>query len=254
MEKVLNLYKPVGVTPLELIEAFKEKNKEYALVKMGYAGRLDPLAEGVLLVLVGDENKKKEKYEKLPKEYVTEVLFGVTTDTYDSMGIIENIVLNEITLEKVLLELSQFEGQYLQSYPPYSSKTVNGKPLYYWSRKNKLDEIKIPTQQVTIYSIKHIAFKKMRTEQIVGKIVKNIALVHGDFRQKEIIKNWEEINSLHKNNFWPVVTLRIQCSSGTYIRTLAHQLGNSMKTGAIAVSIKRTCVGDYTIDNSVTIF
>ena len=62
-KKVLNLYKPQGVTPLELIDRFRQKHPEYKDEKLGYAGRLDPMAEGILLVLVGDENKKRKTYE-----------------------------------------------------------------------------------------------------------------------------------------------------------------------------------------------
>ena len=84
MKKILNLYKEVGETPLERLERFKKDNSEYANEKMTYAGRLDPMAEGVLIVLVGEECLNKEKYLGLDKEYEFEVLFGFRTDTYES--------------------------------------------------------------------------------------------------------------------------------------------------------------------------
>ena len=74
MKNVINLYKPVGLSPLQVIEKFRLKHREYGKVKLGYAGRLDPMAEGVLMVLVGDENKKIRDYLKFDKEYRAEIL------------------------------------------------------------------------------------------------------------------------------------------------------------------------------------
>src|SRR5579871_234239 len=91
MQTILNLYKPIGKTPLEVIREFQIQNPEYQNVKLGYAGRLDPMAEGVLLVLVGEENKKRKEYERLKKEYEFTVLFGIETDSYDALGTVKNI-------------------------------------------------------------------------------------------------------------------------------------------------------------------
>ena len=87
MDKVLNLYKQAGETPLECILRFKKDNPQFENVPMTYAGRLDPLAEGVLLVLSGKEVHRKEEFLNLRKEYEVEVLFGVGTDTFDVMGL-----------------------------------------------------------------------------------------------------------------------------------------------------------------------
>ena len=80
------LYKKIGETPLECLNRFKVENSEYESLPMTYAGRLDPMAEGLLLVLVGEECKKKEDYLYLSKEYEIEVLFGFETDTADVLG------------------------------------------------------------------------------------------------------------------------------------------------------------------------
>ncbi|MCE9548798.1 tRNA pseudouridine(55) synthase TruB, partial [Candidatus Nomurabacteria bacterium] len=83
MKKVIVLNKKEGETPLQALDKFRVKNKEYKYIKMTYAGRLDPMASGLLLALAGEETKNKEKYLKLKKEYDFEVLFGFATDTYD---------------------------------------------------------------------------------------------------------------------------------------------------------------------------
>ncbi len=86
MDKVIKIYKKKGETPLECIGNLKKQDENLKLLSMTYAGRLDPLAEGVLLILVGDEVNNKNEYLKLPKEYEVDILFGFGTDTYDLMG------------------------------------------------------------------------------------------------------------------------------------------------------------------------
>ena len=97
LPKVLNLYKKIGETPLERIKRFKADNPEYAMLKMSYAGRLDPMAEGVLLVLVDGENKNREKYLNFSKEYEADIIFGIGTDTHDVLGKIARINLENGT-------------------------------------------------------------------------------------------------------------------------------------------------------------
>jgi tRNA pseudouridine55 synthase len=70
MEQVITVNKPIGLTPLQAVTQFRKKFPLYASEKIGYAGRLDPMAEGLLLLLVGDNNKTKEQYEQLDKEYL----------------------------------------------------------------------------------------------------------------------------------------------------------------------------------------
>ena len=84
---IFNVFKPIGISPLGAIKALKEKYPELKNEKMTYAGRLDPLAEGALLILAGNAVHEKEKYLKLDKEYEGEILFGFTTDTYDILGL-----------------------------------------------------------------------------------------------------------------------------------------------------------------------
>ena len=120
MDKVVNVYKPISPTPLQVVEKFREKHPEYAESKISYAGRLDPLAEGVLLLLIDKENKKREKYQKLDKEYEFEVLFGAATDTYDLLGIVDDKPPKRVQPSRrsgglnpiVLLEMSNEEISY----------------------------------------------------------------------------------------------------------------------------------------------
>lgn len=235
MQKTALFYKRVGETPLESIKRFKNENPKFMSETISYAGRLDPMAEGVLLLLLGGENKNRKKYQDLDKEYETEIVLGVTTDTFDSLGIIVKS-LDQTPLGKRELNsrLKRLVGKNLQEYPPYSSKAVRGKPLYWWARNNKISEIELPKRNVEIYDIKKIGERFASGKVLRDEVVDRLSLVNGDFRQKEILLNWDEFGLKNKDKEFKVVKLHVSCSSGTYIRRLASDLGG------MCLTIKRT--------------
>ena len=253
MEKVINVYKKCGQTPLECINNLKKDNENLRLLPMTYAGRLDPLAEGVLLILVGDECKKKDEYLNLPKEYEVEVLFGFATDTYDVMGKIMN---KQATSEKLFenssdlltVILPNFIGKIKQSYPPYSSRPVDGKPLWEWAREDKLGEIEIPDHDVFVESIEIIEDKEISGEDLLKDIKDKISKVEGDFRQKEILNLWEEELSNKNEENYKIIKLKISCGSGVYVRGIAHSIGEKLGIKALALKIVRTRIGEYEIN------
>ncbi|MEI7513657.1 MAG: hypothetical protein WCJ74_03505, partial [bacterium] len=206
MDKVLNLYKRAGETPLLCILRYKKDNPQFENVPMTYAGRLDPLAEGVLLVLTGKEVHRKEEFLNLRKEYEVEVLFGFETDTFDVLGLplsfprrresmpeskseirstksetnskskiknskqeltnsaIAEFVnsnggkLFEVDVEKAL---KNFVGKNIFEYPQYSSKTVNGKPLFSLARGGELEDVEMPKREVEIYSLEILNWREI---------------------------------------------------------------------------------------------
>lgn len=145
------------------------------------------------------------------------------------------------------MTMAGFVGERVQPYPPYSSKTVNGKPLFQYARENKLSDIEIPSRKITIYSIKVLEDRKIDQKDLHDLIKQRISLVTGDFRQKEILEGWEKFFAGKQGQGFLVMKFSISCSSGTYVRSLAHELGKKLGTGAIALSIKRTRVGDYSL-------
>lgn len=241
------LIKPLGQTPLQAVEEFKSKNPEYKNAKVSYAGRLDPMAEGLLLLLIGDENKKRDEYEGLDKTYLTEIVFGITTDSFDGLGMLENTSLDTPKIQDIKNVLKSFTGKQMQSYPPYSSKAVRGKPLFWWSRKKMLSEIEIPKRNIEIFSIKILNIKKINGEILVKDILKRIEKVEGDFRQEEIVKSWGEFYKANKDRKFLKAELGVRCSSGTYIRRLASDIGHKLSSGAFCLSIKRTKIGDFSL-------
>ena len=243
------LDKEVGETPLECLERERARlvaagHREFAEIPMTYAGRLDPMAEGKLLILVGDECKEKEKYLGLDKEYEVEIVFGIATDTYDVLGIIKKVDDKKVVDSFIESIPTRYVDKFDQPYPPFSSKPVSGKPLFEHARANTLDDIEIPTKQVEIYSIIMLGGQNKIGVTIADEALIKIAKVRGDFRQKEIIAGWHNFQNKYAQTIFKSITLGIFCSSGTYMRSLAEKMGKDTGVGAMALSIKRIRISD----------
>ena len=189
--------------------------------------------------------KNKEKYLGLDKEYEFEILWGFETDTHDILGILSKDRLSESPIfDESFLE--GLRGKFNQKYPSYSSKTVHGKPLFWWAREGRLSEIEIPKREVEVYEIEFLGNRKIGGEELLKNIKERVKKVRGDFRQKRIIKKWEEaLGGFAKKpaSKFLISKVKVRCSSGTYIRGIVEDLGKKMGFGAIAFSIKRTKVG-----------
>ncbi len=263
MKKIILLNKKEGETPLEALEAFRAKNPKYKDSKMTYAGRLDPLASGALLILVGEETKQKEQYLKLPKEYEFSVLFGFTTDTFDILGKVvkaaglKHIFKKSDLEKKIKKNLKFFTGKFTQAYPMYSSRTVKGKPLFMYARSG--ESVASPEHEVYVQSLKFLKIKKISAQKLSENIEKRIGKVKGparsrpigraggDFRQKEILKIWQKKLKSHQKSAsgFLVADFHIKCGSGTYIRAIASDLGEKIGIPSLALSIKRTKIGKW---------
>lgn len=260
IQSVLRLHKEIGETPLACMERFRGGNPEYTDVSMTYAGRLDPLADGLLLVLTGEECKKKENYLGLDKEYVCEVLLGVGTDTYDVLGLVLRSfskaggMVTEKTAkiaeqfspsEAIAKTLDTFIGRHTQPYPPYSSRTVHGKPLFIYAREGTLGDIEIPRKEIEVYSIELVSTREITREELLTEVLKKIATVQGDFRQEVSIESWKKVLQEEGQEKYVIATIRASVSSGTYMRSLACELGKKLGISALAFSITRTRVGTF---------
>lgn len=254
---ILNLYKEKGETPLERMRRFVITSLEYSTQPMTYAGRLDPMAEGVLLVLIDEDVHKKEDYLSLSKEYIFEVLFGVETDTYDVLGKItaedkevEFQQGNTLLKRSIMDFITKYQGNVVQHYPPYSSKTVNGKPLWQWAREGRLDEITLPEHTVLIHEHTLLRLEDVPMEKIRERIMRDIALASGDFRQEDIKKTWADFFEKNLKKTFITATITVHCGSGTYVRSIVHDLGKFLGVGATTLHILRTKVGDFSSETS----
>ncbi len=236
----------MGETPLECLERFRQSNSKYENIKMTYAGRLDPMAEGELLVLLGEECQNKDKYLGLDKEYEFEVLFGLQTDTYDILGLphLEVEPPSEYDVarhqEKVERFLKNIKGKQVQKYPPFSSKTIGGKPLFELTKEGSLDEQQLPEREIEVYETNFMKSYWMTGRDLKLEIFKRILLVHGDFRQEEILQNWEKNLNGREGEQFLISKIRIKCSGGTYVRGLVNSLSERISYPAVTFWIKRT--------------
>ena len=240
----LLLYKEVGETPLECIERARRANGIAENIPMTYAGRLDPMAEGVLLALVGEECKEKEKFLGFDKEYEIEVLFGVATDTLDVLGVIQRVDADVAGGAKIS---ERYVGTFSQKYPAFSSKTVAGKALHTHARENTLpkDGREMPERDVKIYSIDFLGQREMVGADIAKQAIEKVSKVKGDFRQQEIIAGWQDFAVKNAAIRFSIIKIRVKCSTGTYMRVLAETIGKDAGTNAIAFSINRIAIGQY---------
>lgn len=253
MKRFVVLNKKVGETPLTAVTLWKQRHPTYADVPVSYAGRLDPMASGKLLVLIGDECKKQTAYTGLDKEYVIEVLFGVGSDTGDALGIVSSSA-QAVTKDALQKALVAECGAHERAYPIFSSKTVNGKPLFLHALEGTIDTIRIPTHQEHIYTIKQKKFETIEAKTLQSRVASYLVKVPttqepskmrgADFRIAEVRASWQKVFA-HPQPSYVVVTLRVACGTGTYMRSLAPRLAQALGTKGLLLSISRTRIGKY---------
>ncbi len=210
MNGILIINKPSNYTSHDVVS----KVKKILKVKVGHTGTLDPMATGVLPLLLGEGTKLSEYLTNHDKVYEAMLKLGTKTDTADTEGnIIEEkeVNLNNLESKNVLKVLNSFVGKQMQIPPIYSAIKVNGKKLYEYARSG--EQVQIPQREIEIYSME---------------------LLKIDKKEKTI-------------------EFKVHCSKGTYIRTLCEQIAEKLETVGYMQNLKRFKVGSFSIDNSVTI-
>lgn len=255
MQRVV-INKSIGVTPLEALNAWKKQHPAYTDTPTAYAGRLDPMASGKLLVLLGDECKRQKKYTDLDKVYDIEVLLDVSTDTGDVLGIPGIAHAHTHPVDAAVRSmLRKHVGTKRLPYPAFSSKTVDGKPLFLYALSGTLNSIVIPEHDETVYRIQcrgiatvSEADLALRIQTILATVPRSVEpskTLGADFRQDEIRERWSELFASLPDRTFSILSLRVSCGSGTYMRTLAGRIGESLGTSALALSIHRRGIGRY---------
>ena len=254
MRRYVVLEKKRGETPLMALNAWRSRNPQYADVPATYAGRLDPMAEGKLLILLGEECKKQERYTNLDKEYVIDVLFDVGSDTGDALGLVE-LAKRETRVDFTHLKnaFRAEKGVHERPYPAFSSKVVHGKPLFLHALEGTIGMIPIPLHTERIYEIERLSSTLMSAKELKEYVHEFLSLVPRtnepskrlgeDFRIDAVRDHWEAVFRQAGNRRFVTVRLRVVCGSGTYMRALAERLGKVFHTKALALSIRRTKIG-----------
>lgn len=255
MDKYVVLNKLVGETPLQAAEKYRLSHPELKDVPMAYAGRLDPMASGKLLVLLGDECKKQTEYHSLDKAYRFEVLLGTSSDTGDVLGLIDWHTATNFDEEQIKKVIKSLRGPLSLPYPKFSSKTVKGKPLHVWTLEDRLGEIEIPSADTHVYSLKLTDLRTESVEEVYEKALKRIESIPPvteasktlgrDFRRSEVRIAWQVWLEHHRGLQVQIVTVDCIASSGTYMRSLSEEIGRRLGTEGLAYSIHRSQMGRY---------
>jgi len=257
MRRYVVIDKHVGETPLQALERFRHDAELSSEIPLAYAGRLDPMASGRLLILIGDECKRQEEYHGLDKEYLFEVLLGVSSDTGDVLGCITpdtrpGLKSSRPGLVSVARELI---GVLELPYPHFSSKTVKGKPLHTWTLEGRLDEIEIPTYAGEIYRLDLMNVGEAPIDALVElaslkieslpPVTDERKAIGNDFRRADVRDSWKTFHESRTQETYTIAQFRCICSSGVYMRTLAEEIAKQLNTTGLALSIHRLNIGVY---------
>lgn len=207
--KILAIWKPKGPTSHDVVDILRQKT---GLKRIGHAGTLDPLAEGILVVGFGREaTKKLGGIIAGDKEYQADITLGIVSETFDAEGPLEELKVDQIPkleeIEEVITK--KFTGLIEQIPPAHSALKIKGRRAYKIKRSG--EDLKMKPRKIFIEKIKIIKYS------------------------------------------FPLLIIHISCGTGTYIRSLAHDLGQELKTGGYLNNLVRLRVGEFTKDQILTI-
>ncbi len=238
---IFSVQKMRGETLATLLARFRSENNLSLTTKLTYAGRLDPMAEGLVLILAGESRFQKDKLLGLTKIYEMEIMLGISTDTEDVLGLITDVNFEKVEENKIRQIINEITSITSLAYPMYSSVPVAGKALFMHAREGNV--VEIPEKKVSISNVEILEIRNAAINDL--NIISDIKKVEGDFRQAEIINKWQE--HLDKNNEVILIKIRASVSSGTYMRSLARWVGEQLGVPALAYTIRRTSIGEYSL-------
>jgi tRNA pseudouridine55 synthase len=216
-QNILLVDKPKGITSFDVIRILRRK---LGIRKMGHAGTLDPMASGLMIIGVNEGTKKMSEFLKLPKVYIADVLLGKKTDTGDMEGrVITESDVPEISEEKIRVAIAGLIGKHSLPVPMYSAVKIGGRPLY------------------------KIARKKEKGGELTEE-EKNIT---------PPVKEMEVLSARLLETKGNVLTIEMEVSSGSYIRTLGEELGRRLGYPATLAGLRRTKIGEFLIEDAMII-
>jgi tRNA pseudouridine55 synthase len=206
--------KEAGLTSHDVVQKVRRLLKQK---KIGHCGTLDPDATGLLLLTLGTATRLTRFLIRAPKVYEGEIRLGVATDTYDASGrVVSEAPAGQVaalTREAVAEAMHRFEGEIEQKPPPYSAKKINGVKYYELARRG--EEVPDEAKEVTVF----------------------------EFAPRD------EMDELADGR----IRFRLACSSGTYARGLAHDLGMALGVGGHLAELRRTRIGSFAVESAATL-
>jgi tRNA pseudouridine55 synthase len=215
MQGVLLVHKPIGWTSFDVVNYLRKiiaqaEDKRPKNVKVGHTGTLDPMATGLLVLLVGKlYTRRASELSKLDKTYEITLKLGEVSSTGDTEGETTAVSTAVPALEAVQQALERFKGRIMQTPPAFSAIKVNGQRAYKLARQGKT--VTLEARPVQIHRL--------------------------------------ELSSYN----YPFMELIAEVSSGTYIRSLVEDLGQTLTTGAYMTALRRTSVGVFTLEGALSV-
>lgn len=207
MEGVLLVDKPQGLTSHDVVYRLRRKLQ---MKKIGHAGTLDPMATGLLIMLIGKATRISQYLMSSDKVYEGEATLGIVTDSQDAEGeMMETRPVPELTEAAVREVMKGFLGDQYQTPPMHSAIKIDGVPLYKLARKG--EEVEREPRFIRVMSFELLSFNS------------------------------------------PKLTFRLSCTKGTYVRTIAHDLGQKLGCGAHLSALRRTMSGKFNLSEGVTL-
>lgn len=207
MEGVLLVDKPQGLTSHDVVYRLRRK---LSMKKIGHAGTLDPMATGLLVMLIGKATRISQYLMSVDKAYEGEATLGIVTDSQDAEGeMMETRPVPELTEAQVREVMKTFMGDQYQTPPMHSAIKIDGVKLYHLARKG--EEVAREPRFIRVTAFDLLSFTP------------------------------------------PKLTFDLHCTKGTYVRTIAHDLGNKLGCGAHLSALRRTMSGQFTIKQCITL-
>ncbi len=207
MRGILNINKTSGMTSFDVVSRLRRLLHEK---RIGHGGTLDPLADGVLPIFVGQATRVSEYMLEQPKTYSADIRLGYESDTYDAEGEITAVSDPKFVTEEMVTDaLKEFVGDIMQIPPAFSAIKKNGQVAYKNARNG--DSVELEARPVTVYDCSLHSFAD------------------------------------------DIVTISVTCARGTYIRSIAHDLGKKLGCGGYIVRLTREKYGPFSVHNAVTL-
>lgn len=238
------LYQPLGTSSHQLAAKYGKLLGQPTT----HTGTLDPMAEGVLICLSGNDRFEKSMYTGWQKEYLFTVLVGFATDSHDLLGLIVDQQNSGFDLSNLAAAAQKLTGTYQQKIPSFSAKRVEGKS-YFDQAKAGL-ETPAHGQEITISSLEKVAKNSITSQNLLKTITEKITHINGDFRQPEVVKTWLESLSTTKHNY-PLLTFKMTTSKRTYVRAFVRDLSELCQVPLTTFHITRTANGPFTIKDCI---
>ena len=247
---VIIVYKPIGMTPADMVKIYKEK---YPTRRVAFSGRLDPMAHGYMHILFDEAMKNSDYYNGLSKTYQFKVLVNFyQTDTTDILGMIEknDAVSHWVIVNQIVNQFLSKTGKQIQKYHCFSSfsfRNSNGErhPLWYYKINNRLSEVNpYPSKEITIDYIKHIDLNLVKYSDLLNDIIHLVGRCknHPELRVDKILSQWNNLldNQIGNEDKGVVMlTFEAHVTSGTYIRQLVKDVSNSCNVLLCVYEINR---------------